>query len=327
MSFPNPDNYARDCDCGTSGANTTPPPASLVAEVEVQNLLSSRANPANAGSGNIYAKYGAPDTEEGLPYVVGNARGVGSVDLQQTRQEATQVASGNNCTISGGRANTASGNFYNTVGGGVFNQATNNSDTVSGGAGNIASGGSSTVGGGSGNIASGGSSTISGGILNSATEQYSFINGGIGAVADRFGMGAYGCGNFISIGDAQAVSFVMRNATSNANFTELFLDGSNTRLTIPSNKILSCVVNITGIQSTRANAAHYIRKVSIKNNAGTVSLVGTVSTIGPDVEENPAWDVNIVADNTYKSLSIQVKGAVSNVIRWVAVVQGIEILY
>jgi len=34
MSFPNPDNYARDCDCGTAGANTTPPPASLIVEAE-----------------------------------------------------------------------------------------------------------------------------------------------------------------------------------------------------------------------------------------------------------------------------------------------------
>jgi len=31
MSFPNPDNYARDCDCGTAGANTTPPPANFIA--------------------------------------------------------------------------------------------------------------------------------------------------------------------------------------------------------------------------------------------------------------------------------------------------------
>lgn len=34
MSFPNPDNYARDCDCGTSGANTTPPPATIQAEID-----------------------------------------------------------------------------------------------------------------------------------------------------------------------------------------------------------------------------------------------------------------------------------------------------
>ena len=34
MSFPNPDIYARDCGCGTAGANTTPPPASLVAAAQ-----------------------------------------------------------------------------------------------------------------------------------------------------------------------------------------------------------------------------------------------------------------------------------------------------
>jgi hypothetical protein len=34
MSFPNPDNYARDCDCGTAGANTTPPPATIQAEID-----------------------------------------------------------------------------------------------------------------------------------------------------------------------------------------------------------------------------------------------------------------------------------------------------
>jgi len=34
MSFPNPDNYARDCDCGTAGANTTPPPATIQSEID-----------------------------------------------------------------------------------------------------------------------------------------------------------------------------------------------------------------------------------------------------------------------------------------------------
>ena len=38
MSFPNPDNYARDCDCGTAGANTTPPPAQLITEAEAAIL-------------------------------------------------------------------------------------------------------------------------------------------------------------------------------------------------------------------------------------------------------------------------------------------------
>ena len=34
MSFPNPDNYARDCDCGTAGANATPPPVAIQAEID-----------------------------------------------------------------------------------------------------------------------------------------------------------------------------------------------------------------------------------------------------------------------------------------------------
>jgi hypothetical protein len=45
MSFPNPDNYARDCDCGTAGANTTPPPASLITEAAtaIRSISSSSA--------------------------------------------------------------------------------------------------------------------------------------------------------------------------------------------------------------------------------------------------------------------------------------------
>ena len=47
MSFPNPDNYARDCDCGTAGANTTPPLASLVAEAEEAIRLISLSTALN----------------------------------------------------------------------------------------------------------------------------------------------------------------------------------------------------------------------------------------------------------------------------------------
>jgi len=45
MSFPNPDNYARDCDCGTAGANTTPPPATLVAQAVEQTKAAVLTNP------------------------------------------------------------------------------------------------------------------------------------------------------------------------------------------------------------------------------------------------------------------------------------------
>ena len=70
----------------------------------------------------------------------------------------TNVASGTNATIGGGRLNTAS-NTYSTIGGGQSNIASGITSTISGGANNIASGITSTISGGSSNTASGGRST------------------------------------------------------------------------------------------------------------------------------------------------------------------------
>jgi len=330
MSFPNPDNYARDCDCGTSGANTTPPPASLVAEAEVQNLLSSRANPANAGSGNIYAKYGVPDLDDAGTYVAGDARGIGAVDLQQFRTASTQVASGIESVIAGGSTNSAI-DFYSVVGGGIGNNASGVASTVAGGSNNTSSNSSSTVCGGGGHTASGIAATVCGGISNTASGAYSTVIGGANAVADRFGMIANASGCFLNYGDSQAVSFVLRNLTTTNSPTNLFFDGTNGsgRLSIPNGKILACTVNVSGVKSDGSLGVHYIRKVMIKNLNGTTSLVGTVSTVGTDVEDAGAstWDVTITADNTNDALDIKVTGATSTNIRWVAVVQGLEIAY
>jgi hypothetical protein len=374
MSFPNPDNYARDCDCGTAGANTTPPPANI--ELKVENLLSSIASPANAGSGNIYAKYNAPDLEESQPSVSGNIRGIGAVDLQQIRDDVTKVASGIASVIAGGRNNKASGTYYSTVSGGINNSAVFDSTTVGGGLNNTAAGNAATISGGGSNFTDGDYSTISGGSgnsshasyatvcggssndasndyatvcggfqnaagglysvvsggnSNSAGGEYSAIIGGYGAVTNKQGMIANASGFFATAGDAQAVSFVLRTVTTTNSPTNVFLDGTSGsyRLTIPSGKILACTVNVSGIKSDGSLGVHYIKKVMIKNVGGTTSLVGTVSTVGTDVEDAgaSAWDITITADNTNDALDIKVTGAASTTIRWVAVVQGLEIAY
>jgi hypothetical protein len=56
MSFPNPDIYARDCDCGTAGQNTTPPPASLLTQAAdaVRSIsISTSLNFGNITSGGF----------------------------------------------------------------------------------------------------------------------------------------------------------------------------------------------------------------------------------------------------------------------------------
>ena len=86
-------------------------------------------------------------------------------------------------------------------------------------------------------------------------------------------------------------------------------------------------VNIGGIKSDGSSGAHYIRKVAIKNVGGTTSLIGTVSTIGTDVEDNVSYDVLIQADNTNDALQVQVTGVVGETLRWTIHIEGVEIAY
>jgi hypothetical protein len=106
----------------------------------------------------------------------GNARGVGAVDLQGYRSNASEVASGNYSVVAGGYENTA-GASYTAVGGGSGNTTSSAYAVVAGGSGNTASGLSATVGGGVGNTASSGGAVVPGGDSNIADGNYSFAAG------------------------------------------------------------------------------------------------------------------------------------------------------
>jgi hypothetical protein len=96
----------------------------------------------------------------------GNKRGVRAVDWQTERTAATQVASGINSVISGGKSNaTAAGAAYSVVAGGDSNSigSAGTNATIGGGTGNQANANRATVCGGAYNTSSGDSSTTSGG--------------------------------------------------------------------------------------------------------------------------------------------------------------------
>jgi hypothetical protein len=183
------------------------------------------------------------------------------------------------------------------------------------------------VGGGRENTASGYYSAVDGGKSNTASGNYSAVGGGLQALATRHGQIAHAAGQFAAAGDAQRVDFVMRRTTTNATPTTLMLDGSSARLTIPSGKALFATVTVAGVINGGSKAAHYTRKVAIKNVGGTTSLVGAVSTLGTDVEDDAAYDVAITADDTNDALQINVTGKASENIRWVAHVEGVEIAW
>ena len=251
----------------------------------------------------------------------GNVRGANAVDLQTSRPAAaTQVASGA-ASICGGRGNTASGDRAVAFG----NQnTTSGQESFSIGSSNTASGTYSIAMGASCDSSSTASVAI--GLSATATAAYSFASG-YNSLANRYGQRAHSANVFAANGDAQYVGFVVRRKTTDATATTLMLDGSTTRLTITSGKILFADILISGIKSDGSQAACYKRKVAIKNVAGTTALVGSVETIGTDIEDNAATDVAITADNTNDALQINVTGIAAETWRWVAVVEGLEIAY
>jgi hypothetical protein len=236
----------------------------------------------------------------------GNARGANAVDLQIIRNSAAQAASGTRAFIAGSE-NTSSGIYSVCIG--LNNTANNNT--------NIAIGYQNT--------SSGTERSVAIGDRNQATATVATVSGGLQAVANRYGMSANASGIFSAAGDAQRARFVMRNKTTTNSAVELFLDGSSTRLTIPSGKYLTGTINIAGIKSDGTAAASYIRQFSIKNVAGTTSLVGTVNTIGTD--EAASTSISITANDTNDALKVEVTGIASETWRWVAAVDVVEVAY
>jgi hypothetical protein len=236
----------------------------------------------------------------------GNARGAGAVDFQTSRTGASQIASGaTSCIVAGrqndaiaedsgivcGRGNSARG-IRSFVGTGFFCGAFAQDSAVLGGNGNTANGISSSC------------------------------VGGERANASRFSQLVHASGRFAATGDAQWFLHELRNKTTNATETELFLDGASIRLVLAANFVIHANVMIVGSKSDGSAVARYDRQVTIKRVSNDTSLVGSVIAIGTD--EAAGTSIAITADNTNESLKIAVTGIASETWRWVAAVHGIE---
>lgn len=249
----------------------------------------------------------------------GNARGAGAIDIQTSRSAATQVASGAS-SICLGRLNTASNSDHIVIG--SSNSASAFAQSIV-----IGVGCSSTVGAGvviGKNSSSTAQAAISIGEGNSSTGFASLATGYYSSALRR-GQRSHSSGSFGGFnGDAQYVDFTGYVRTTNAIATEMALDGSSARLTIPSGRVMSGTINVQGVKSDGSVVAHYMRQFSIKNVGGVTSLVA-VNTIGTDVASGTA--ISVTANDASDFLSIQVTGIASEIWRWTAHIQAVETVY
>ena len=229
-------------------------------------------------------------------------------------------------TVGGGDSNTASGD-QSTVGGGRDNTASALQATVGGGVVNIASAQGATVGGGLTNNATSFAATVGGGDGNFASGVQSTVPGGRGGLASLHGQMAHASGLFSAFGDAQTSEFVLRQATTNDTPTELFLDGTDDRLTLGSGRTFSFEALIVArTANAGGESAGYRVTGLIENVGGATAFVGspTVTVLG---EDNPAWDLTVEADDPNNALVLEATGVAATTIRWVAMVQTAEVLF
>lgn len=107
--------------------------------------------------------------------------------------------------------------------------------------------------------------------------------------------------------------------TTNATPTEIFIGGvSNSRLTIPTNALYSLVIRISAFKSDFTTAGQFIRQVLIRNVSGTPVIVGSIQTVGTDINPSTLGGIGLTADAGNVSLKVEVTGRSSETWNWKA---------
>jgi hypothetical protein len=136
-------------------------------------------------------------------------------------------------------------------------------------------------------------------------------------------------GRFASNGDAQAGRYMVRTVTTNATPTEMFIDGpgGSARVVLPDDSTWSFSAQVTGHRTDvgDGHAGYVLRGVIYRGTgAATTAIQGSVNKTVL-AESNSAWDINITADTTNGSLRMSATGQAGKTIRWVAMIETVEI--
>jgi hypothetical protein len=219
----------------------------------------------------------------------GNARGERAIDLSLSRDTAAKVASGNDSVCLG-------------------------NNTTASGVGSVALGQNA-----------------------SSTTNYGVSIGYAAAssVGYSSALGIYAAGNrpnmlgFIALnlsGATQSICAGLYNKTTTNSAVELFGDvNASTRFTITSGKVMVMLIQIVGVKSDGSAVANYVRQYAIKNVGGTTSEVYAPVTIGTD--NAAGTSILIEPNDTNDAIKISCTGITSEVWRWSARIDGVELSY
>jgi hypothetical protein len=149
---------------------------------------------------------------------------------------------------------------------------------------------------------------------------------------DYRGKFAWSNGNFSAVGDSQSGETILRIDTATATTTALTSNklaaSTENQINLPANSAYVFSGMIVARQAASAGTASAAWKVEglIRREALASSTTLVASTVTA-ISNVPGWTVALVADTTNAALRINVTGAASTNIRWVATVKTSEVLH
>lgn len=118
-------------------------------------------------------------------------------------------------------------------------------------------------------------------------------------------------------GEGESYVYASRCSTTGNTPTELFLDGSSTRIAVPEDTSLVFTCLVIG-RSTLSSACCGWELKGVIRNGATMEVVGMVSKMALTAKPDPSWDVTVDADDPNSALRIKATGQIGVTIKWFA---------
>lgn len=264
--------------------------------------------------------------------VGGTARGQYAVDLQLYRSSSNNVASGNYSFCAGSQC-TAENDSSIAIGASAKSTA---SSAVSIGNSSWANAASSFAIGNTATTGAANSYAIGDGATTNSSLSQAFgfdtrtdgtysTTFGRQSRANNYGSISFASGSTSNQGDAQQSFLTARNQTSDGTQTELFLNGTSARISVPASVMYAFCIRIAGQVLGGSNVGfHSVIEGTIQNSSGSTTILGTNSS-RVITNTNGTWSVVAEADNTNDALVIKVTGAAATNINWVASIHLVEV--
>jgi len=147
---------------------------------------------------------------------------------------------------------------------------------------------------------------------------------GNSSAATRYNEFAHAAGQLAAQGDRQGCLLPLFAASTGTSWATFYTKTPTVRFAVQTDSVLAFSALIVGRLAGGSSGAWKVEG-AIKNNGGTVAFIGTpaVTLLGRD---SATWDVQVVANDTNKSLDFQAHGDTGQSVKWSAYVRYTEIL-